>query len=193
MRALTVCVLLFLALFGGCKTVPKTEGGKAKTSLGDTTQGSLSQSDNPETPSVQNISRKERTVTHYPAAPAPWGEGNWQKAPPPAQASAPGVIVEHTVEQHSSTEIGSAQNIANILKAAQANGRALASVLLGLCLLVGAYRAFKATWPILGSVLAAGGVLSIIFLNYWVAIGGIGAALLLYIAYKLAEKAAPLP
>lgn len=181
-----MCVLLFLALFGGCNTVPKTEGGAARATLGDTTQGSLSQSDNPETPSVQNVSRKERTVTYY-----VWGDGDWQKLP--AQDAPQGTVVERTVEQHSSTEIGSAQNVAKILKAAQSNGRALASVLLGLCLLVGAWKAFKATWPILGSVLAAGGVLSIIFLNYWVAIGGIGAALLLYIAYKLAEKAAPMP
>lgn len=185
MRILALGILLFCGLLAGCNNVPKTKGGAASTTLGAATEGTLAQSDNPETPSVQNQSRTERTVTYY-----VWGDGDWQKLP--EQDAPQGTVVEHTVEQHSSTEIGSAQNVAKILKSAQNHGRALASVLLGLCLLFGAWKAFKATWPILGSVLALGGAVSIYTLNYWAGLGAVGVGLIIYVAYSLGEKTNPL-
>ncbi|MDX2110608.1 MAG: hypothetical protein SFY80_10245 [Verrucomicrobiota bacterium] len=91
-------------------------------------------------------------------------------------------IVEHTVEESAGTEIGAAQDLSKILKAAKSKFRELVSVLLGIGLLYGAYRAF-AEWRVAAICMGVGGLLSIICLDFRIGLGGVAAAALLYIAW----------
>jgi hypothetical protein len=150
--------LLILAatiLLAGCNSVPRVTGGKSRVALPDGTSTAIQQGDNAAMPSSQTIIRE--TVRAL------------RPTPPNAPSNALPEVVEERATERIETTIGSTQNVADIVKAAQSKWPAIIAFLMALAYCWGGYKAWRNDWPIVAFVAFAGAVVALLFLNPYIA------------------------
>lgn len=213
---------LSLSLLAGCG-VPGSRpqrGGSTTTTLGGATAPTSTVTtapENPQTPTTTTIEKTtERTFTDIPnetgrdatvaamssdrpgvprrehLETAPSSEAGSRGAPVAAQPSPPRLARE-VIRERATTQIGTSQDLAGIVKAWGAAGAAHYKALVwALALGLAAWRAWKREWPLIAAVLGVGAVLSLL-VAWWIGPVAAGAAALVWAAYHVARGSLTIP
>lgn len=157
--------VILLVLTSGC-TTPHTSGGAATQAIQPETgeiQQALQQSDNPASESKQTYKEVKETLD-------------------PDN----GKVVER-ITREADTTIGAAQDLAGILKQANANKDFIGRMLLTLGLFGGAWFAWRQQWPLVACVMLLGGLAAVKFGSV-AAVLTLVASALVYVAYTVGLK-----
>lgn len=162
MKKIIFAIILSALLLTSCNTL-KTKGGSASQTITGPTgvpavAQAMTQPDNPDSPATQTIERETTTTT-------PDGTTT-------------------TVKEKAATKVGGAQDLAEILKAA--DKQQVGGVLLGLILLWCAYVALRKEWPTTAGVLALGALASMM-ISFWWGLAAFAAAVLIRYSWSAAE------
>lgn len=106
-------------------------------------------------------------------------------------AAAPPRIMRQSVTERATTQTGTSQDLAGILKVwGAATATHYKSLLWCLVLGVAAWAAWKREWPLIAAVLGVGAVLSLL-VEWWIGPVAAGAAALIWAAYNVARAQLP--
>jgi len=134
----------------------------------------------------QGVPRREHSET------APSSEAGSRGAPVAARSTPPRIVRE-TVTEKATTQIGTAQDLAGIVKTWGAAGAAHSKAILWALLLgLAAWTAWKREWPLIAAVLGIGAVLSL-FIAWWVGPVAAGMAALVWAAFHVSRGQLPIP
>lgn len=217
LRTLTVLTAFFL--LSACTRVPRPQhGGGSTTTLGGATAPTTVVSTAPENSQTPTLTTIEKTTERTYDIPHETGGGAIAAATssdqpgiprrehletaPSREAGSRGVpvaapisprIMREVITEKASTQVGTSQDFAGIVKAwGSATAAHYKSILWCLVLAVAAWTAWKRDWPLIAAILGVGSVISLL-VAWWVGPVAVGAAALVWAAFHVARAQIPTP
>lgn len=211
-----LCLLAFVLLGAGCSGIRPQRGGSTSTIFGGAAAPTTTNTTAPENPQTPTTTTTEKTISRSYDIPQETGAGATADATssdrqgiprrehpetaPSSEAGPRGApvvaqprLMHEVVTEKATTQIGTSQDLAGILKAWGTAGAAhYKAILWALVLGVAAWRAWKREWPLIAAVLGIGAILSFL-VAWWVGPVAAGAAALIWSAYHVARTQIPAP